>query len=74
MATFHFTPVGSVETLEPEKASEDALYELLAIQSAYEDLAKLMDSGIPEWTFLNMLNDRFQNFLSGLGDPASLSD
>ena len=61
MATWHFT-----------KASEDALYELYAIRSGYDDLLKLMDSSIPERTFLALLNDEFSRLLAGLGDPCSL--
>lgn len=61
MATFHFT-----------KEAEGALFELYKIHSQYEDLLKLMDSDIPERTFLELLNDRFQRFLLGLGDPCAL--
>lgn len=61
MAAFHFT-----------KEAEDALLELYKLHSQYDDLLKIMASDIPERTFLELLNDRFQRFLSGLGDPCDL--
>lgn len=45
---------------------QDSFLELLAICSAYSDLAELMDAGLPEFTFLAMLNDRFSSFVREL--------
>lgn len=53
--------------------SQEAFLELLALQSAYADLAALMDSGLPEYVFLQMLNDRFSCFVASL-PPTHLQD
>lgn len=58
MATFHFT-----------KEAENALFELYAMHSRYDDLLNLMASDIPERSFLELLNEKFLGILQSLGDP-----
>lgn len=50
---------------------QDSYLELLAILSAYSDLAELMDLALPEYTFLEMLNVRFARFVREL--PSSVT-
>jgi len=52
--------------------SQDCFLELVAILSAYSDLAALMDSGLPEYVFLQMLNDRFSGFVLSLPPAQAL--
>lgn len=55
--------------------SQDKFIELIHILSAYSDLQELMDSGLPEYTFFDMLNGRFSSFVSSLSAvPPSEAD
>lgn len=46
--------------------TQDFSLELFAILSAYSDLLDLMDSGLSEYVFLQMLNERFSRLLLSL--------
>ena len=52
--------------------SQGSFLELVAILSAYSDLLALMDSGLPEYVFLSMLNDRFSAFAFSLRRSSTL--
>jgi hypothetical protein len=62
-----FDLVDQVNACEPLfTLSQNSFLELAAILSAYSDLLILMDSGLPEYVFLQMLNDRFSRLVFSL--------
>lgn len=62
-----FDSVDQVNACKPFfTLSQDLFLELIAILSAYSDLLVLMDSGLPEYVFLQMLNDRFSGLVFSL--------
>lgn len=46
--------------------TQDSFLELFAILSAYSDLLDLMDSGLSQYVFLQMLNERFSRLVLSL--------
>jgi len=56
--------------LHSTRIPDDQLLCLMTIFSAYDDLLKLMDSSIPEYTFLCMINEKFAAFIADSGSNA----